>query len=275
MQTFSVKNFEKFQHYKDRSPPWIKLYNELLDDYQFACLQDASKLHLILIWLLASRSDNVLPYDSEWVAKRINATAKVNLAELVSAGFLLMNQPLQKAEQSASKSLAKCLPRDRGEGETEERREEVEVERASAPTDTRSRKQSLPADFTLTEPLRAKAKVALQAAGKTVNMQGEFVRFCNHFWGPDARNRLKSDWDRAFVNWCLSEYAKACADPGESPTNGHEDPETVKWRVRLMNYKPGGYWPDIWGERPGEPGCIAPRALLRELGITTTPEPAP
>jgi DNA-binding NarL/FixJ family response regulator len=32
---YSVKNFERFQHYKDRSPPWIKLYNELLDDYEF------------------------------------------------------------------------------------------------------------------------------------------------------------------------------------------------------------------------------------------------
>src|SRR5690606_19747530 len=31
----TVKNFERFQHYKDRNPPWIKLYNDLLDDYEF------------------------------------------------------------------------------------------------------------------------------------------------------------------------------------------------------------------------------------------------
>ena len=36
-----------FQHYKDRSAPWIKLYNELLDDYRFAVLPDASKWHLV------------------------------------------------------------------------------------------------------------------------------------------------------------------------------------------------------------------------------------
>jgi hypothetical protein len=121
MRTFSVKNFDKFQHYKDRSPPWIKLYNELLDDYEFGRLQDASKMHLIAIWLLASRSDNVLPYDSEWIARRINATSKVNLDQLVEAGFIVPNQPLHNAEQDASKPLAKCLPRDRGEteGETE------------------------------------------------------------------------------------------------------------------------------------------------------------
>lgn len=119
MRTFSVKNFEKFQHYKDRAPPWIKLYNELLDDYDFACLQDASKMHLIAIWLLASRSENKIPYDPKWIAKRINATNAVDLEALVQAGFIVVNQELQNVEQVASNALAECLSRDRGEEETE------------------------------------------------------------------------------------------------------------------------------------------------------------
>ena len=85
---FKVSNHEKFQHYKDRTPPWIKLYNELLDDYEFCCLQDASKLHLIMIWLLASRSENKLPVDPGWIAKKISASEKVNLDVLFQAGFL-------------------------------------------------------------------------------------------------------------------------------------------------------------------------------------------
>lgn len=118
--TFRVKNFEKFQHYKDRSPPWIKLYNETLDDYEFGRLHDASKMHLVGIWLLASRSDNKLPLDPEWIGKRINATEPVDLRALVAAGFLLVDQPLQEPEQIASAPQAKCLTRE----ETEERREE-------------------------------------------------------------------------------------------------------------------------------------------------------
>ena len=86
--TFSVRNFERFQHYKDRSPPWIKLYNELLDDYSFGLLPDASKLHLVAIWLLASRSNNRIPHDPNWIAKRISATEKVDLELLHSAGFI-------------------------------------------------------------------------------------------------------------------------------------------------------------------------------------------
>jgi hypothetical protein len=119
MRSFRVKNFERFQHYKDRSPPWIKLYNELLDDYEFGCLRDASKMHLVAIWLLASRSDNKLPYDPAWIAKRISATDKVDLDALARAGFIIADQSLHTAEQDAGTALADCLPRDRGETEGE------------------------------------------------------------------------------------------------------------------------------------------------------------
>jgi hypothetical protein len=131
LRTFSVKNFEKFQHYKDRAPPWIKLYNELLDDYEFGLLPDASKMHLIAIWLLASRSENKIPLDPAWVARRINATEKVNLSLLAERGFILLDQELQGVEQDASTTLAKCLSREREEGETEKSRTLV----ARAPKD--------------------------------------------------------------------------------------------------------------------------------------------
>jgi hypothetical protein len=124
MKTFSVKNFERFQHYKDRSPPWIKLYNELLDDYEFGRLPDASKMHLIAIWLLASRSDNKIPYDAAWVARRINANTKVDLTLLACSGFIVVDQSLPNVEQDASKPLAECLSREREEGEAEKRKEE-------------------------------------------------------------------------------------------------------------------------------------------------------
>jgi len=139
MKTFSVKNFERFQHYKDRSPPWIKLYNELLDDYEFGRLPDASKMHLIAIWLLASRSENKIPYDAAWVARRINANTKVDLTLLACAGFIVVDQSLPDTEQDASTPLAECLSREREEGETEERREEKK--------DTPLRSDDWPKDF--------------------------------------------------------------------------------------------------------------------------------
>jgi hypothetical protein len=48
------KNWNTFQHYKDRAPAWIKLHKGLLDDYQFATLPVASKALAPCLWLLAS-----------------------------------------------------------------------------------------------------------------------------------------------------------------------------------------------------------------------------
>ena len=100
-QYFSVKNWDKFQHYKDRNPPWIKLHNSLLDNYEFECLQDASKSHLLCIWMLASRTDNRMPLDPEWIKRKIGASSKVDLEILLEYGFI----ELQGMAQDASKAL--------------------------------------------------------------------------------------------------------------------------------------------------------------------------
>lgn len=131
--TFSVKNFERFQHYKDRSPPWIKLYNELLDDYTFGLLPDASKLHLVAIWLLASRSNNRIPHDPNWIARRISATEKVDLELLRAAGFIEV--------QGAGAAQAACKPDDDPERESET---ETEEEDSSAVADPHSSHNDAP-----------------------------------------------------------------------------------------------------------------------------------
>ncbi len=107
-----VKNWERFQHYKRRNPPWIRLYNELLDDYAFSRLQDASKWHAVGIWLLASRFDNRIPDDPHWIAQRINARSALNMPELLSAGFI-------ERYQDASVMLASCEQNSIPEAETE------------------------------------------------------------------------------------------------------------------------------------------------------------
>lgn len=106
MKTLSVPNFKEYQHYKDRSPPWIKLYNKTLSNYQFTKLPDASRYHLIAIWLLASRTGNEIPRDPEWISQQIGATEVVDLELLIEAGFLVENQLLPQAEQVASRSIA-------------------------------------------------------------------------------------------------------------------------------------------------------------------------
>jgi len=49
-----VKNWKQFQHFKDRRPPWIKLYRDLLDDPEWHELDGDTAKALIMFWLIAS-----------------------------------------------------------------------------------------------------------------------------------------------------------------------------------------------------------------------------
>jgi hypothetical protein len=85
-----VKDWDTMQHYKDRSPKWVKLYTDLLCDYAFTRLPDEARWHLTGIWMLASATkDGSIPADPTWVQHRLMSTSPVDLAALVRAGFLV------------------------------------------------------------------------------------------------------------------------------------------------------------------------------------------
>lgn len=87
-----IKNWGEFQHYKDRSPPWIKLHRSFLDNYEFACLPLASKALAPLLWLLAAESsDGSVRIDPEWLAFRLRwpvADVVAGLKPLCDGGFI-------------------------------------------------------------------------------------------------------------------------------------------------------------------------------------------
>ncbi|MGE0630937.1 MAG: hypothetical protein AB7O96_00900 [Pseudobdellovibrionaceae bacterium] len=117
---FKITNWESFQHYNDRNPPWIKLYNSLLDKYEFGQLSDSAKGHLVCIWLLASRSNNKVPWDEKWVTQRIQASSRVNLQELENLGFINSYSDKEPLEQDASMLVALARSREtEREGEKE------------------------------------------------------------------------------------------------------------------------------------------------------------
>jgi hypothetical protein len=91
-----VRNWERFQHYHDRSPIWIKLYTSLLRDPQYLDLSMGARGLLHTIWMLfAVEKGTIRVQDvSHFVHKRIS---KVQLVSLNHAGFI---------DFSASKPLA-------------------------------------------------------------------------------------------------------------------------------------------------------------------------
>ena len=87
------KNWDAFQHYKHRSPPWIKLHRNLLDDMHFQRLPVASKALAPMLWLLASESnDGVIHRTPEEIAFRLRMTEKdvINaIKPLIYMGFFI------------------------------------------------------------------------------------------------------------------------------------------------------------------------------------------
>ena len=55
---YRIKNFEKFQHFKDRSPPWVKLYRDILDDPDWHELEPEAAKILVMLWLIASEDES-------------------------------------------------------------------------------------------------------------------------------------------------------------------------------------------------------------------------
>ena len=68
--TYKIKNWSKFQHFKDRKPPWVKLYRDLLDDIEWFELSPVYAKNLINIWLIASEYNGELP-DNKTLAFRL------------------------------------------------------------------------------------------------------------------------------------------------------------------------------------------------------------
>lgn len=56
-----IKNWNKFQHFKDRKPPWVKLYRDLLDDIEWHELDPKAAKVLTMLWLIASEDDGKIP----------------------------------------------------------------------------------------------------------------------------------------------------------------------------------------------------------------------
>lgn len=91
MKWFRVRNWRKFQRYRDRTPPWIKVYTWLInyeDGRNWLNLTSVQRGQLVSIWLLASQRGNVLPFDPELIAGDIGVEEAVDLEALVRGKWI-------------------------------------------------------------------------------------------------------------------------------------------------------------------------------------------
>lgn len=134
--SITPKNWQVFQHYRDRKPPWIKLHRELLDDFKFFGLPVASRALAPCLWLLASEyfGGRITASDEE-VCFRLHLGLEeyqAAIKPLVDKGFFIVE----------SDTLADCkrgaMPETEGE---REKQEEAEKRRGERPSGNLKRKQ--------------------------------------------------------------------------------------------------------------------------------------
>lgn len=90
MQYLRIKNYEQYQHYKDRNPPWIKLYRCMMNDYELRGVPVTSRLAYVYLLIVASETDNRIPNDHKFLSDRFGFEVnELTLNPLIDSGFLL------------------------------------------------------------------------------------------------------------------------------------------------------------------------------------------
>lgn len=106
MDYISVKNLDKYQHYKDRNITWIKWHIQDID-HKFDSLNAGVKWCFISLIGIACKCDNRIEFDVDWLHKQISyKDSKINVKEWIDT--LIDSKLIAKCYQDDSKLIAKC-----------------------------------------------------------------------------------------------------------------------------------------------------------------------
>lgn len=195
-----IPHWRAFQHYKDRTAPWIKAHRELLLDDEWHELSDLSKAHLFGLWLLAPQYDGKIPFKPEWLARQIGANSAINWKELAESKWIALNESASEVLASLYQdSSLRALAR-----EEESREEESREERVRERTTT---KAEVSETYSPSDTLVAKAFAELHMARAAV--LAEVPRFISHH---RAKGNTFKRVDVAFWNWISRRFVTGGAE---------------------------------------------------------------
>jgi hypothetical protein len=212
-----IKNYNKFQHFKDRRPPWIKLHRELLDQRDISLISDRSFRVLIGLWLLASEDESMqgnLP-DIPEIAFRLRMPESDILKSFQELKHFVVDVDINV--------ISERYQVDDPETETEtETKKEKEVER---PTSTKSRSIRLNPDWELPDEWAIWAKK--ERPDLNINQVADGFK---DYWISEAK--AKADWFATWRNWIRKQRA-------DKQDKVYEAPWQKAARLRMAEFAPG------------------------------------
>ncbi len=179
-----IKHWNKFQHFKDRKPPWVKLYRDLLDDLDWHELDAQASKVLVMLWLIASEDEGRIP-PTKTLAFRLRMTEKQTNDCLNKLSHWLEQDDINTiSERYQDDSLET-------ERETEKEREtEVEVKRGT-------KGSRLSADWVLPEDWESWAS----QERPDLNPQKVGEQFKDFWIAKAGAAGVKLDWQATWRNW--------------------------------------------------------------------------
>lgn len=240
---YRIKNWSKFQHYKDRNPPWIKLHVEILASEDWVMLDDASKLLMVVCMIVAAKNLGVVSDDPAYFRRVAYLNRAPNLKPLIECGFL---EPLADASK-VEQTQADARPEKEGEQSRAEQKEIVDLAFQT---------------FWLSCPKKTGKGAAEKAWAKAIQLASPekltaaMQRYAETQHGKDpAYTKTPGPW--------LNE--KRWLDETSVPQLVKFEPATeTGWATRLRIWRDRSSWLPQWGPDPSKPDCKCPPEILKK-----------
>lgn len=193
--TIYIKNWAKHQHFKDRTPPWIKLYREILEDPDWHELDGDAAKTLVGLWLIASEDEGktgALPS-----LKKMAFRLRVNESQLKQTLIKLSEWLILDDDAVITERYHGDAPERETETKLEKEEEKATVQPAAAPR--RSAKDVPYSDdferFWASYPAKQKKQEAMNSWAKQ-GLEGESDWLIAHVQMMKAQD---DNWRRGYV----------------------------------------------------------------------------
>lgn len=256
------KNWKSFQHYKERTPSWIKLHKGLMTDFEFVRLPVASRALAPMLWLLASEyEDGSINASIEKIAFRVHMGVdelRAALTPLIDSGFF-------DASEVLAAPLATCLPREEDIGKRTSEEREKKSRSASPPNeDFENFKKDYPKRAGNYGWKAAERKyLALVKTG--VSPQAISVAVRRHAEEMRKLKRIGTEFVPMPASWLNAEDFVFVAI-----NSFNDEPKPIDWENVVSFYARTRHWSRDAGPDPDSPACRAPAEILRKHGIQPT-----
>ena len=185
-----IKDWSKFQHFKDRNPPWIKLYRDILDDRDWHELDGDSAKILTMLWVIASEDpgrSGCLPD-----IRKLSFRLRIPESQLKQSLKKLNHWVLFDDIETISPGYRDDAPETETEKEIEGEREKKTRKPKGSRLDTDS--VLMPSWETFCKTERPDLVPGIV-----------FSRFKDYWISQPGQRGVKLDWFATWRNWCRNE----------------------------------------------------------------------